>query len=79
MFRIIQSNSFYVDSNGSLCKILRTKSNTVHYERNGRNCIANLMRFNADFEYVDGLELKQIWDDLETTAHLKKLRSQRAA
>lgn len=79
MFRIILPNSFYVDNSGSLCKILRTKSDTAHYERNGRNCIASLMRFNADFEYVDGAELKQIWDDLETTAHLKKLRAQRAA
>lgn len=37
------------------------------------------MRFNADFEYVNGAELKQIWDDLETTAHLKRLRAMRAA
>ncbi|USR61581.1 DUF4222 domain-containing protein [Lelliottia amnigena] len=75
MFRIIQPNSFYVDANGSLCKILRTKSDTVHYQRNGHNCIASMMRFQHDFEFVDGAELKQIWDDLETTAHIKSLRA----
>jgi hypothetical protein len=41
----------------------------------GHNCIASMMRFNADFEYVDGAELKQIWADIETTDHLKKLRA----
>ena len=75
MFRIIQPNSFYVDTNGSLCKILRTKSDTVLYQRNGHNCIASMMRFQHDFEFVDGAELKQIWDDLETTAHIKSLRA----
>ncbi|HAS0882000.1 TPA: DUF4222 domain-containing protein [Enterobacter roggenkampii] len=79
MFRLILPGSYYVDHHNALCKILRTKSDTVHYERNGRTCIASLMRFNADFEYVDGAELKQIWDDLETTAHLKRLRAMRAA
>jgi len=38
-----------------------------------------MMRFQNEFEFVDGPELKQIWDDLETAAHLKKLRAQRAA
>ena len=79
MFRIIQPGSHYVDTHGSLCKILRTTSDTVHYQRNGHNCIASMMRFSTDFEWVEGSELKQIWDDLETAAHLKKLRAQRAA
>jgi len=79
MFRIIRPNTYYIDTNGSLCKILRTKSDTVHYQRNGHNCIASMMRFQNEFEFVDGPELKQIWDDLETAAHLKKLRAQRAA
>lgn len=79
MFRIILPGSFYTDHHGHLCKILRTKSDTVHYQRNGHNCIASMMRFNADFEYVDGAELRQIWDDIETTAHIKRLRAMRAA
>ena len=79
MFRIILPGSFYTDHHGHLCKILRTKSDTVHYQRNGHNCIASLMRFNADFEYVDGAELKQIWDDLETAHHIKQLRAMRVA
>ena len=75
MFRVILPNSFYVDTHGSLCKILRTTSDTVHYQRNGHNCIASMIRFSLDFEYVDGAELKQIWADIETTDHLKKLRA----
>lgn len=75
MFRVILPNSHYVDSFGSLCKILRTTSTTVHYQRNGHNCIASMMRFQSDFEYVDGAELKQIWADIETADHLKKLRA----
>jgi len=38
-----------------------------------------MMRFSTDFEWVEGAELKQIWDDIETAAHLKKLRAMRAA
>lgn len=49
MFRLILPGSFYVDKSGSLCKILRTTSNTVHYQRNGHNCIASMMRFQSDF------------------------------
>lgn len=75
MFRVILPNSFYVDTHGSLCKILRTTSTTVHYQRNGHNCIASMMRFQYDFEYVDGAELNQIWADIETADHLKKLRA----
>lgn len=75
MFRLILPGSFYTDTHGSLCKILRATSTTVHYQRNGHNCIASMMRFNSDFEYVDGAELKQIWVDIETTGHLKKLRA----
>lgn len=75
MFRVILPNSFYVDTHGSLCKILRTTPSTVHYQRNGHNRIASMMRFNADFEYVDGAELKQIWADIETTEHIKRLRA----
>lgn len=75
MFRVILPKSFYVDKSGSLCKILRTTSTTVHYQRNGHNCIASMMRFQSDFEYVDGAELKQIWADIETAEHLKKLRA----
>lgn len=75
MFRVILPNSFYVDTHGSLCKILRTTSTTVHYQRNGHSCIASMMRFSLDFEYVDGAELKQIWADIETADHLKKLRA----
>ncbi|MDF6270012.1 DUF4222 domain-containing protein [Escherichia coli] len=56
-----------------------TTSNAVHYQRNGHNCIASMMRFSTDFEWVEGAELKQIWDDIETAAHLNKLRAQRAA
>ena len=74
-FRMILPGTFYVDTNGSLCKILRTKSDTVHYQRNGHNCIASMMRFQHDFEFVDGAELKQIWDDIETAAHIKSLRA----
>lgn len=79
MFRIIQPNTYYVDHHGSLCKITRTTFTTVHYQRNGHNCIASMMRFSTDFEWVEGAELKQIWDDIETAAHLKKLRAMRAA
>ncbi|EPV5843377.1 DUF4222 domain-containing protein [Escherichia coli] len=75
MFRVILPNTYYVDHHNALCKILRTTSTTVHYQRNGHNCIASMMRFQLDFEYVDGAELKQIWADIETTEHLKKLRS----
>lgn len=75
MFRVIPPKSFYVDTHGSLCKILRTTSTTVHYQRNGHNCIASMMRFQLDFEFVDGAELKQIWADIETAEHLKKLRA----
>lgn len=75
MFRLILPGSFYVDKSGSLCKILRTTYTTVHYQRNGHNCIASMMRFSLDFEYVDGAELKQIWADIETADHLKKLRA----
>lgn len=75
MFMVILPNSFYVDTHGSLCKILRTTSTTVHYQRNGHNCIASMMRFSLGFEYVDGAELKQIWADIETADHLKKLRA----
>lgn len=71
--------SFYTDHHGHLCKTLGTKSDTVHSQRNGHNCIASMMRFNADFEYVDGAELRQIWDDIETTAHIKQLRAMRVA
>jgi len=38
-----------------------------------------MMRFQSDFEWVEGAELKHIWEDIETAAHLKKLRAQRAA
>ena len=79
MFRIVLPNTYYVDHHGSLCKITRTTSNTVLYQRNGHTCIASMMRFQSDFEWVEAAELKQIWDDLETAAHLKKLRAQRAA
>lgn len=79
MFRIIQPGTYYVDAFGALCKITRTTSTTVHYQRNGHNCIASMMRFQSDFEWVEGAELKQIWDDIETAAHLKKLRAMRAA
>ncbi|WP_394372705.1 DUF4222 domain-containing protein [Kluyvera ascorbata] len=48
MFRVILPKSFYVDNHGSLCKILRTTSTTVHYQRNGHNCIASMMRFQLD-------------------------------
>ncbi|HEY4435318.1 MAG TPA: DUF4222 domain-containing protein [Lelliottia sp.] len=75
MFRIILPGSFYTDHHGHLCKILRTKSGTVHCQRNGHNCIASMMRFQHDFEFVDGAELKQIWDDIETAAHIKSLRA----
>lgn len=75
MFRLILPGSYYVDHHNALCKILRTTSTTVHYQRNGHNCIASMMLFNADFEFVDGAELKQIWADIETTEHIKKLRS----
>jgi hypothetical protein len=34
-----------------------------------------MMRFQHDFEFVDGAELKQIWDDIETAAHIKSLRA----
>lgn len=50
MFRIIQPNTYYVDHHNSLCKITRTTSTTVHYQRNGHNCIASMMRFSTDFE-----------------------------
>lgn len=40
MFRLILPGSFYVDTHGSLIKILRTTSTTVHYQRNGHNYIA---------------------------------------
>lgn len=79
MFRIIQPGTYYVDHQGTPCKITSTTSDTVHYQRNGHNCIASMMRFQQDFEWVDAAELKQIWDDLETSAHLKKLRAMRAA
>lgn len=79
MFRVIQPGTYYVDAFGALCKITRTTSTTVHYQRNGHNCIASMMRFQHDFEWVEAAELKQIWDDLETAAHLKKLRAMRAA
>ncbi|EKD7758625.1 DUF4222 domain-containing protein [Shigella sonnei] len=75
MFRLILPGSFYTDQHGSLCKILRTTSTTVHYQRNGHNCIASMMRFQSYFECVDGSELKQIWADIETADHLKKLRA----
>lgn len=75
MFRVILPNSFYVDTHGSLCKILRTTSTTVHYQRNGHNCIASMMRFQLDFEYVDGAELKQICAEIETAEHIKRLRA----
>lgn len=79
MFRIILPNTWYVDHHGIPCKITRTTSDTVNYQRNGHNCIASMMRFSMDFEWVEAAELKQIWDDLETAAHLKKLRAMRAA
>ena len=79
MFRIILPSTYYVDINGSLCKILRTKSDTVHYQRNGHNCIASMMRFQHDFEFVDKAEVEQIWEDFETAAHITRLRAMRAA
>lgn len=50
MFRIIQPGTYYVDAFGALCKITRTTPTTVHYQRNGHNCIASMMRFQSDFE-----------------------------
>lgn len=79
MFRIIQPNTYYVDQSGSLCKILRTKSDTVHYIRNGRTCIASMGRFQNEFEPLTKAQAERIAEEIETAEHLKKLRAQRAA
>ena len=50
MFRIIQPNTWYADPHGAPCKILRATDEVIHYNRNGRTCIASMGRFNPDFE-----------------------------
>lgn len=79
MFRLILLGSFYVDKSGSLCKILRTTSTTVHYQRNGHNCIASMGRFQHEFEPLTKAQAERIAEEIETAEHLKKLRAQRAA
>ncbi|MCX9065113.1 DUF4222 domain-containing protein [Citrobacter portucalensis] len=79
MFRIIHPNTYYVDTNGTPCKITRTTSDTVHYQRNGHNCIASMGRFQHEFEPLTKAQAERIAEEIETAEHLKRLRAMRAA
>ncbi|BCL41720.1 DUF4222 domain-containing protein [Enterobacter roggenkampii] len=79
MFRIIQPNTWYADMFGDPCKIIRSTHEVIHYIRNGRTCIASMVRFNQDFEPLTKAQAERIAEEIETAEHLKKLRAHRAA
>ncbi|WP_102601531.1 DUF4222 domain-containing protein [Citrobacter freundii complex sp. CFNIH2] len=77
MFRIIQPNTWYADPHGAPCKILRSTHEVIHYIRKGRTCIASVGRFNQDFEPLTKAQAERIAEEIETAAHIEKLRSMR--
>ncbi|MCW5013094.1 DUF4222 domain-containing protein [Enterobacter hormaechei subsp. xiangfangensis] len=77
MFRIIQPNTWYADMFGEPCKILSSTHEVVHYIRNGRTCIASMGRFQHEFEPLTKAQAERIAEEIETAAHIEKLRSMR--
>ncbi|MEB7643534.1 DUF4222 domain-containing protein [Enterobacter hormaechei] len=75
MFRIIQPNTWYADTHGAPCKILRATREVIHYIRNGRTCIASMGRFQHEFEPLTKAQAERIADEIETAEHIEKLRS----
>ncbi|WP_261308219.1 DUF4222 domain-containing protein [Enterobacter roggenkampii] len=76
-FRLILPNTWYADPHGALCKILRATHEVIHYICNGRTCIASMGRFQHEFEPLKKLEADRIAEEIETAAHIEKLRSMR--
>lgn len=77
MFRIILPNTWYADTLGAPCKILRSTHEVIHYIRNGRICIASMDRFQHDFEPINKFEAARIEEEIEKAEHIKHLRAMR--
>ncbi|BBV44974.1 DUF4222 domain-containing protein [Citrobacter portucalensis] len=79
MFQLIQRGQIYADSQNWPVIIHSVTSEIVRYWRQGRINTASIDRFNNDFEHLDHSEAAQIRAELETSEHIKSLRSRRAA
>ncbi|EMX0767968.1 DUF4222 domain-containing protein [Citrobacter freundii] len=77
MFQLIQRGQIYADNAGWPVIIHSVTSEIVRYWRQGRINTASIDRFNNDFEHLDHREAEQIRAELETSEHIKKLRSMR--
>ncbi len=75
MFQLIQRGQIYTDHSGWPVIIHNCTSEIVRYWRQGRINIASIDRFNIDFEHLDHREATQIRAELETSEHIKRLRT----
>jgi hypothetical protein len=75
MFQLIQRGQIYADSAGWPVIIHSYTAQIVRYWRQGRINTASIDRFTTDFEHLDHREAAQILAELETSEHIKKLRS----
>ncbi|WP_347003899.1 DUF4222 domain-containing protein [Enterobacter roggenkampii] len=75
MFKLIQRGQIFADSAGWPVIIHSTTSEVVRYWRQGRINTASIDRFTQDFEPLDHREAEQIRAELETSEHIKRLRT----
>ncbi|EPZ5204477.1 DUF4222 domain-containing protein [Citrobacter freundii] len=75
MFKLIQRGQIFADSAGWPVIIHSSTSEVVRYWRQGRINTASIDRFNNDFEHLDHREAEQIRAELETSEHIKRLRT----
>lgn len=75
MFKLIQRGQIFADSAGWPVIIHSSTSEVVRYWRQGRINTASIDRFNNYFEHLDHREAEQIRAELETSEHIKRLRT----
>ena len=75
MFKLIQRGQIFADSAGWPVIIHSSTSEVARYWRQGRINTASIDRFNNDFEHLDHREAEQIRAELETSEHIKRLRT----
>lgn len=75
MFKLIQRGQIFADSAGWPVIIHSTTSEVVRYWRQGRINTASIDRFTQNFEPLDHREAEQIRAELETSEHIKRLRT----
>ncbi|MGP1860948.1 DUF4222 domain-containing protein [Citrobacter freundii] len=75
MFKLIQRGQIFADQHNWPVIIHSTTSEVIRYWRHGRINTASIDRFNNDFEHLDHREAEQIRAELETSEHIKRLRT----